>query len=94
MKTLEITKTLTLSTAHITKETATFLDSDPDNLIVYKKGEYGWFINIDSEIFEEELTSIPYDLVTLIILAKENECSYLCLDCDGLIVEELPVYEW
>ena len=27
-------------------------------------------------------------------LARQNGCRWLCLDCDGEIVPELPTYDW
>jgi len=47
---MEIVKTLVLTTAHVTEETAQWLDSDPDQLVVYNKesgeDQYGWFIPV------------------------------------------------
>lgn len=94
---LQISKMLTVSSAHIKEETAQFLnDETRDELIVYPKLVYGWFIlaNPGTEDFEAELTRIPEELANLIRFAKENGCDWLCLDCDGDKVEGLPIFDW
>lgn len=95
LKALEIAQMLTLSTAHIKEETADFLDNEDYALVVYPKSEYGWFILADLDsLSEEELSLIPNDLMAVIQFAKENGCSWLCLDRDGSEIEQLPVYDW
>lgn len=42
----EICKMLTLSTAHISKDTVNWLSRKPD-VVAYKKSEYGWFIYVE-----------------------------------------------
>lgn len=92
---LEITKMLTLSTAHIKEESAKFLNEERRaDLIVYPKREFGWFICLDTDCFEEELKRIPEDLATVLKFAEENGCEWLCLDCDGPIESDLPQYDW
>lgn len=92
---LDITKTLTVSIVHIKRETASYLEKeDHEELIVYTKGEYGWFIYIGSEYLEEELEYAPEDLVQVIRFAQKQDCQWLVLDCDGEEVHELPTYEW
>lgn len=88
---LEIHKMLVLSTAHITRETAEKLENDAYALSTYPREEYGWFIYIPYDWDEYEL---PEDLKACIKLAKNNNCVWLCLDCDGLTTHNLPVYDW
>lgn len=91
---LEIAKTLTLSTSHIKESTAQFLnDESREHLTVYAKNEFGWFIYITDQI-DHEVTLITDDLSAVIQLALDNECSILCLDADGPIVDELNLYDW
>ena len=91
---MEISKMLTISTAHISEETARLLDIEPDNdnmqLTVYNKADFGWFVYV-SEYFED--CDIPDDLRKCLELAKENNCTWLCLDCDAEIVDGLDFYE-
>lgn len=92
---MEITKMLTLSNCHIQGSTADFLNNEKrSELVVYPKLDYGWFIYVDSEYIEDELQHIPEELANLIRIAKEQECTWLCLDCDGLIEEGLPTFNW
>jgi hypothetical protein len=93
----EIAKMLTLSTAHISEETANKLNvkiiygMNYIPLPIYNKDGYGWFIFV-SEDYNE--LNLPDDLKKCLDLATENECEWLCLDCDGLIVPNLPTYDW
>ena len=90
---LEICKMLTISTAHITKETADMLSISETDLIVYDKDEYGWWIAVcDIDLYE--LSGVPDDLAACVRLAMQNGCEWLCLDCDGEVVDCLPTYEW
>jgi len=95
---MEISKMLTLSTAHITRETAEALGSPPSDhthewlewFSYYDKADYGWWIPTNSA----ELKQLPPDLAACIRFAKSNGCDWLCLDCDGPIENCLPTYEW
>ena len=93
---LEITKMLTLSTAHITKETAKRLTRDPDDnnlgICVYPKCEYGWYITINEQLMNTE--GLPEDLSKVMKFAASMDCQTLCLDCDGEICEDLPIFDW
>lgn len=98
----EITKMLTLSTAHITEETAKRLEKDPDDnnlgLSVYSKSNFGFFIyfrDIDGNLPKEYTNDdFPEDLYKCILLAHELGCEILCLDCDGEETELLEKYDW
>lgn len=95
---MEITKMLTISTAHITKETALLLDICTDGVVreisnpVYSKGDYGWFIYIGCNDSDDPF--IPNDLRKCLKLAENNDCDWLCLDRDAEIVDGLDKYEW
>ena len=93
----QIDKVLTISSSHITLDTSGKLDVEPAfneiPLPVYPKAEYGWWILIDSELIEDHI-KIPADLMECIKYAWKRNCKWLCLDCDGEIVPELPVYDW
>lgn len=98
---MEITKMLTLSTAHITEKTAKRLERDPDDnnlgLCVYMKANYGFFIYITTDTknkLPEHYNDLPEDLFKCITLAHELNCSVLCLDCDGEETSILNTYEW
>lgn len=98
---LEITKMLTVSTAHVSKELFEYLVSDNIChhicLPVYKKimlgiGGVGVYIHIDPGTFEDG--EVPYGLLPLIKLAQKNGCGVLCLDSDGPVLEGYPIFDW
>ena len=90
---MEISKMITVSTGHISKETAELLENDNIyGLIVYQKDEYGWFIFLSEE--DDYYVSIPDELLKLIKFAKDLGCSWLCLDRDGDVLEYLEVFDW
>lgn len=92
---MEISKMLTISTAHITKETADLLNVEmkEDNmwLCVYNKENYGWFIHVPDDL--EDL-NVPDELMKCLLFAKDIGCDWLCLDCDGEVLPYLHQYNW
>lgn len=103
MSTLEINKMLTISIGHISDETDKRIMKGvgkninaPLDLCIFPKGDYGYFIFIDEKFYKEyhsEL-NVPDDLDQCIRFAIDNDCAWLCLDCDGIEVNELPIYDW
>lgn len=101
-KVYDIAKLLTLSTAHIKEDTNTFLycqcrNPKKHDIIIFTKGEYGYFIYIDETVKEQALNgddTLPEDLRACIKFATEKECEWLCLDRDAEPIDELPEYEW
>lgn len=85
-----IEKYLGLSTGHVCKKTAAWLDWNPD-IIMYPKGEYGWFVYAASEEYDK---SVPKDLLKVIKFAKEQGCVWIMLDCDGETIKGLKKYNW
>lgn len=101
---LEIDQMLTLSTIHIEKKTSKELDREGSGtygLVVFPKGEYGWWIYIPEkwEDFGDGIPwrvykdKIPKGLADCIDLAFKNNCRWLCLDRDG-DTAGLPEYDW
>ena len=98
-----IERVMTISTAHITQKTDELLQDDPCEwgISVYDKGEYGYWIFIPDNYLintpdgvKETCHGIPDDLHDCILLAMEHNCRWLCLDCDGVVVDDLKTYEW
>lgn len=94
---MTIKKVLTISTAHISAETEEQLcngDMDEAGLTVYEKGDFGYWIFIDpaTEVLWHK-DEIPEDLMRCIKLAQKNDCSWLCLYCNGDEVPDMPTYE-
>jgi hypothetical protein len=101
---MEITKILTVSIAHITKETAKFIDkvckdNKLSNLIVYNKSakyddceeQYGWFIYCNVDLPD---LKVPEDLLKVMCFARDNDCNWLCLDRDAEVIDDLEEYVW
>ena len=92
---MEITKMLTVSTAHISGRTADLLENDDINgVVVYSKDEYGWFIFVDEDYMNEYENEIPKELLRLMKFTKANGCDWLCLDHDGEVLEYFETYGW
>ena len=90
----DITKMITISTAHIKESTTSFLD-ETLLLPVYPSDYfYTIWIEDDTEYYDTFKNAIPNDLWACIMFAHNLGCQWLCLDGDGKIVDELPVYEW
>ena len=90
---LDIIKMLTLSTAHIKKETAELFNAFeiPFDICIYDKEHYGWFLT-DWDLSQSN--DIPIDLLACLRFAEENGCQWLCFDCDGMTVSGLPTHVW
>ncbi len=88
---LEISKILSVSTAHISKGTCGFLCWLPHEIdaVIYKKGYYGWFI-LTCDL--DEQSNIPNDLWKLMKFSEANGCDWLNIDVDGPIVDGLETY--
>ena len=103
---LEISRMLTISTVHISKKTAERLTfGNPHDLKMpayFEKGDYGWFVFVPRNYLdvhsngdhEESYQNAPDDLRDCMREAWLNNCEWLCLDCDGLEVDDLPKYDW
>ena len=85
---MEITRTWTLSTAHISEKTAKWLDSHECTLGVIKY-DYGWIVCVPERNYD-----MPKDLEILIDYARENNIDDIKLDSDGSIENFLKTYEW
>lgn len=94
-----ISNMLEMSTVHITEETARWIDAqvieENPTIIVYPKKDWGWLIHTH-DFHGNELTidEIPNDLVFLFGMATGAQCSWIMLDSDAGIYEDLPQYEW
>ena len=97
----EISRLVTISTAHIKKSTIDFLNGECDRetaktgIPVFKKTmyeeSYGWFIYTDSLSFCDR-KELPDDLIDCIEFANDYQASVLCLDSDGPIMPQLTNY--
>lgn len=69
---------------------------------------YGWRIYVQPREYDEDIKDSQWDLekaclmeegysenfCTLYFRARELECTFLCLDCDGTEYPDLEMYEW
>ena len=94
----EVCGLITLSTGHLTKSAANWLDDGvTGTLIVYPKKEYGWFIWIGGFANEWHVLKdmlLPEQLEKVIAYALQLGCEWLCLDTAGPLVNGLEQFEW
>ncbi len=89
---LEISRTLTISTVHISQETARLMDMDAISMGFYSKGESGYHILTVG--LENYAGDMPEDMKACVKFAADNNCDWLCLDADGQEVKGLSTYQW
>lgn len=88
----ETERLLTVSTAHLKETTADKAEQGLLPVPCFNKGGYGWFIFVgDGE--NDSLIDYP-DLQGLIDICRSEGCTWLCLDADGPLIDDLPKYEW
>lgn len=93
-----------LSTAHVQQADAPLLDEwakkdSPSPLVVYSKGEYGWFVHLQSGAGEQSELAMREAgasdaLVNLVHGLHERGFHFLNLDRDAEETGEFPVFEW
>ncbi len=85
---------LALSTAHLAPDTClTILPALAEDLPVYPKAEYGWFIYADIEI-NAVTFDLPRDLLGILEHARSRGFDYIMLDRDWPTDPTLPIYAW
>lgn len=95
-KSPEIESTLVVSTGCISQSTAQALDmGEPEDLVIFPKGEYGWWVHVPEDEDFKEGPSTPGDLRPLMEYARSRGCVWLCLDRDsGFVPPGFPEYDW
>jgi hypothetical protein len=98
-----VEKFLDVSTGHITHEDSQYLsigyDNFPARVIPH---EYGWWINVpEKKLWEEESKAdcmrkqgYSEGLISVLMFARNNDCWWVNLDCDGEYVDGLEIFEW
>ena len=92
---MEINKMLSLSTAHVSEKTAHIMENfNIDNVVIYDKPGYGWFVYVPDKLELEEIQdTCPDDLYACLVFARENDCNWIMFDSDVEPIDELAVYE-
>ena len=99
---METQKLADLSTAHISLGDSELIErwanENSGPLVVYRKGEYGWFIYMPSDEEDSlksmaELGSTP-EFVELVQTLCAHGVAVLCLDRDGEVDEDMPKFDW
>ena len=97
---IEITKMLTLSTAHLAQSTVNIFNDNaaceslfPD-IIVYPKGDYGYFISILPEAIETAKKETDSVFYKIILMADSLGCQMICFDRDAEPLPWLETFDW
>lgn len=100
----EVSKILTVSTAHVTQETYERLMTDEGQsetgLSTYVKRDpgsgmdYGLYVYLTQDESSDQISEIPDDLLPLIRLAESLGCEIICLDADGPKITGYSVFSW
>jgi hypothetical protein len=91
-----IIKCFEASTSHITKEDDAILKKEDAPLAVYTY-EFGYFVYAlgESEKTEDLLKAgFSNAFCNLLDRARQLDCKFLQLDCDGVTYTDLPTFEW
>ena len=87
----QIDKVLVLSTAHVSKETATWLDvaaATEMHSVTRRAGGYGWFLSVHANRWHK------LDLVAVRRLAVSHGCEWILFDRDAPAIVDLPTWSW
>ena len=89
---LEINKELVLSTAHVTQA-----ECNNDEFFNYSSDEFNTRFHAEltlDDMVEKDLGNKYPNLSRLLELAKNHDCKWLVLDCDGIVHNSLKVFTW
>lgn len=92
----EIHKMITLSPAHVSRETAAKIEARWRNEklpVIYDKETSGWFFATNGHDQNDEV-GYPDDLRAILTYARARGCTWIMLDTDGPVVAGLPTWEW
>lgn len=105
MSKYEIERTLVLSTAHVSEETALLLNHTAiltgDAGLTWAPAmtrEEGWLFAVPMNFTPVEwaihVEPYPAELRAAFAVARDEGCHWLLFDCDGPIVDTLTAFEW
>jgi hypothetical protein len=93
---VEIEHVLVCSTAHITIQDNTLLQgADTPANVTYTYGYY-IYVGYDLESLQAEATQQGFSaaFVALLALPRKYDCTWLKLDADGTIMDNVPTFDW
>lgn len=101
----EIEKIMTLNLTHVQEQNGwqlgTFEEDGNPFFAVYAKKDRGWFLYPDKRLDPDAACStplknawLPDDIADVIRYTKQMGCSIICLDVNGPVIPDLPVYKW
>ena len=96
MSSFEIYKTMVASTGHVEESDLQALEAFPE-VFNCEDHYYGVSIYLGSEegiLNQIGAVRISEGLRLLILFALSNGCSWLKLDSDGPVYDDLPLYDW
>lgn len=105
---LEIDRTLVLSTAHVSRATADILNGDAPERDGLKPaidghvadwGCWGWVVYTGGEVVpdideDSVLCLMPADMFRVLLFARDHNCQFVRFDCDADTVSGLPTWDW
>ena len=87
----EIGTFMVFSTRHISQEDAEQLTQDPGRFAADEYQFWVWTGYVDEDPYGPRLSPTVRNLLTI---AKAEGCTYIRLDGDGPVYEDLPQFEW
>lgn len=93
MSDLAIRTILDLSTAHLSEETCTNLNSYEG--VIASETTHGWLMYVpeDPDGLANE-GQWPPELLPIVKLARANGCTYILFDADATTTDRLPTFDW
>ena len=91
---MEINKMLSLSTGHVSEDTARLMDNDAiGQVVIYDKPNFGWFVHVPERFeLDEVKCSCPNDLFQCLDFAEKRGCGWIMFDSDVEPINELNMY--
>ncbi len=93
----EVRTVIVVSTAHLTAQTAHYLDNTPAKewpCVGGPYGEYGWFVYAQEENGGAGPDAIPDDLFGVMTWGRKQGFDYILFDRDANRVADLPGHDW
>ena len=91
-----VRRILDISTAHVSGRTAELIRCERLHAfaVIFEKGDYGWLVYVPSEPGNEDHPDFPADLKAVMVFARKLDCDWIMFDRDGVILDELPAFDW